>query len=239
MPPLIPDPVITMIHPSQYERLSPQEAIAIQNELRGDITLEPLSHPVGLIGGADISFNKFSEIVYAGIVLLQFPELRVVHTESVVSRTRFPYIPGLLAFREVPALYEVWEKLPQKPDVLVLDGHGIAHPRRMGIAAHFGVVARSPTIGCAKSVLVGKYEEPEDRPGATQPLVYQQEEIGTVLRTKKKCLPVYVSPGYGITMSESVDLIIKCTRNYRIPEPTRLAHLLVNQTRQEHMDMEK
>lgn len=224
-----------MIHPSQYERLSAREAIALQQQLRSEIVLEPLQQPVRVIGGADISFNKYSETIYAGIVLLRFPDLQVIHTESVVSRTRFPYIPGLLAFREVPALYEVWEQLPQKPDVLVLDGHGIAHPRRMGIAAHFGVVAGAATIGCAKSRLVGHYEEPEDAPMAESVLMHQNEAIGTVLRTKKRCLPVFVSPGYGITMAESVNLIRNCTGRYRIPEPTRLAHLLVNKVRTEHM----
>lgn len=224
-----------MIHPSQYEGLSPKDAVALQQQLRSEIVLEPLPGPVRIIGGADISFNKYSEVIYAGIVLLRWPDLQVIHTESVVSRTRFPYIPGLLAFREVPALYEVWEKLPQKPDVLVLDGHGIAHPRRMGIAAHFGVVVKSPTIGCAKSLLTGRYEEPEDRPMAESPLMHQNELIGTVLRTKKRCLPVFVSPGYGITMAESVDLIRNCTGKYRIPEPTRLAHLFVNSVRTTNM----
>lgn len=225
-----------MISPSRYEQLSPREAVALQQELRQRIVLSPLKEEPRWIGGADISFNKFSEIVYAGIVLLKYPEMTVVHTASTVSRTRFPYIPGLLAFRELPALFEVWERLPQKPDVLVLDGHGIAHPRRMGIAAHFGVVSGTPAVGCAKSLLTGRYGELGDEPLSVQPLMDGNEEIGRVLRTKRKCLPVYVSPGYGITMDESEALIRNCVRKYRIPEPTRLAHLLVNEVRKGDKD---
>lgn len=214
-----------------YNSLSPTEAVALQKELRQQIALIPLQHPVKTVAGADISFNKYSEIVYAGIVVLNYPDLQVIHTATAVATTKFPYIPGLLAFRELPALMEVWQKLEIKPDVLILDGHGIAHPRRMGIATHFGLVADTPTIGCAKSLLTGKYEEPGILPLATSPLMDKQEEIGKVLRTKNKCKPVYVSPGHKITMLESLDVIAQCIRKHRIPEPTRLAHLLVNKIR--------
>lgn len=215
----------------EYDRLSPSEAIALQQELRQKITLKPLEKPVSTIAGADISFNKYSTTVYAGIVVLSFPDLQVIDKASVTDTTEFPYIPGLLAFREVPALSKAWEKLSTKPDVLVLDGHGIAHPRRMGIATHFGVVMQTPTLGCAKSLLTGRFKEPDNEPGSYTDMVHQNEVIGKVLRTKKNCKPVFVSPGNLITMEESIDLILQCIRKYRIPEPTRLAHNYVNEVR--------
>lgn len=216
---------------TNYNDISPAEAIAIQQELRDKIQLTPLMNPVKTIAGADISFNKYSDTVYAGIIVLSYPDMKPIDESTIVATTRFPYIPGLLGFREIPALVEAWNKLETKPDVLVLDGQGIAHPRRMGIATHFGLVAKTPTIGCAKSLLTGKYEEPEDAPGATSPLNDKGEIIGTVLRTKRKCKPVYISPGHLITLEESVDIAMKCITTYRIPEPTRLAHLLVNRVR--------
>src|ERR1700712_4724244 len=159
--------------PLNYNHLSPAEAVAIQKELRQQLNLSPLQKEITTIAGADISFNKYSTTVYAGIVVLQFPSLQVIETKAVVDITEFPYIPGLLAFREVPALSKAWEALTIKPDVLVLDGHGIAHPRRMGIATHFGLVMQTPTIGCAKSVLTGKFIAPPNEPGAYTDLIHQ------------------------------------------------------------------
>jgi Deoxyinosine 3''endonuclease (endonuclease V) len=220
----------TMIS-TNYNNLTPSEAVALQKELRDKVQLTPLQHPVKTVAGADISFNKFSEIVYAGIIVLSYPDMQPIAQSGVVTSTKFPYIPGLLGFREVPALVEAWNKLDTKPDVLILDGHGIAHPRRMGIATHFGLVAHTPTLGCAKSLLTGKYEEPGQLPGSTSPLVDKGEIIGEVLRTKLKCKPVYISPGHLITQGQSLEIIKNCIGKYRIPEPTRLAHLLVNQLR--------
>lgn len=217
--------------PIQYDHLTPAEAIALQQELRTKIHLKPLEKPVTTIAGADISFNKYSTTVYAGIVVMSFPELQILDKAAVTGITEFPYIPGLLAFREVPALSKAWEKLSIKPDVLVLDGHGIAHPRRMGIAAHFGVVMQTPTLGCAKSRLTGRFEEPANEPPAYTDLIHQHEIVGKVLRTKKNCKPVFISPGNLITMEESMELILQCIRKYRIPEPTRLAHNYVNEVR--------
>ncbi len=219
-----------------YNSISPAEAIALQQKLRDKIQLTPLGRPVSTIGGADISFNKYSEIVYAGIIVLSYPDLKPLAESTIVSSTKFPYIPGLLGFREVPALAEAWNKLSLKPDILMLDGQGIAHPRRMGIATHFGLITGISTIGCAKSLLTGKYEEPLDLSGATSALVDKGEVIGTVLRTKRKCKPVFISPGNLITLEESVDIVKNCVRTYRIPEPTRLAHLLVNRVRIEASD---
>jgi deoxyribonuclease V len=216
---------------TDYNQLTPAQAITLQRELKERVRLQPLLKQVHTIGGTDISFNKNSTTVYAGIVVLSFPDLQVIHSATTITSVTFPYVPGLLAFREVPALLEVWSKLEVMPDVLVLDGHGIAHPRRMGIASHFGVIADVPTIGCGKSRLTGKYQEPAAVRFSTSDLVDKNEVIGTVLRTKLKCNPVFVSPGHNITMAESVEIIKQCTGKYRIPEPTRQAHLLVNQVR--------
>jgi deoxyribonuclease V len=216
---------------SDYENLSPAQAIAYQKELRQQIRIEPLDKPIRIIGGADISFNKYSEIVYAGIILLKYPEMIVISHASVISRTSFPYISGLLAFREVPALVEVWNRLEIKPDLLVLDGQGIAHERRLGIATHFGLVTDVPTIGSAKSRLKGRYEEPANEVFAQSPMYDGDEIIGTALRSKKNCNPIYISPGHRISMLQSVEVIKNCVRGYRIPEPTRQAHLLVNKVR--------
>lgn len=220
-----------IIDPSQYETLSPSEAVALQKELRQQISLQPLTEPIRFIGGADISFNKFEETVYAGIVVLKYPELTLVEKSSVVSSTRFPYVPGLLAFREIPAVLKVWEQLKIRPDVMMLDGQGIAHKRRMGIAAHFGLITDVPALGCAKSRLTGTYTEPGNTVFAESSLLDGAEQIGVVLRTKKNCKPVFVSPGNKINMSQSVAIVKSCITKYRIPEPTRLAHLLVNEVR--------
>lgn len=216
---------------TDYTHLSPAEATQLQAQLREKIQLTPVEYPIKTIAGADISFNKYSEVVYAGIVILAFPSMAILHRESVVTTTKFPYIPGLLAFREIPALAAVWNKLSEKPDVLVLDGHGIAHPRRMGIATHFGILAGIPTIGCGKTRLTGTFQPPADEQFTTSPLLYKGEQIGEVLRTKAHTNPVFVSPGNLTTQEQSTDIVKQCVRKYRIPEPTRQAHLWVNEVR--------
>ena len=213
--------------PANYEKLTAEQAIAYQHELRKRISIKPLDKEIKIIAGSDISFNKYEETVYAGIVLFNYPELKIIGTATAISRTSFPYISGLLAFREVPALLEAWDKLEIKPDVLVLDGQGIAHERRLGIATHFGLVTGATTIGSAKSRLAGKYEEPDNKLFAQSSMYDKGEMIGVALRSKKNCNPIYVSPGNNISMEQSVEVIKNCIRDYRIPEPTRQAHLLV------------
>jgi len=220
--------------PADYEKLTAEQAIAYQQELRKQISIKPFDREIKVIAGSDISFNKYEETVYAGIVLFNYPELKIIGTATAISRTSFPYISGLLAFREVPALLEAWDKLEIKPDVLVLDGQGIAHERRLGIAAHFGLITGATTIGSAKSRLAGKYEEPANKVFAQSPMYDKGEIIGMALRSKKNCNPIYISPGNNISMEQSVELIKNCIRGYRIPEPTRQAHLLVNKIRIEN-----
>jgi deoxyribonuclease V len=233
--------------------VTPSEAVALQKKLREKVVLQPLPKTIRHVAGADISFNRFSDVVYAAIVVLRLPELELVSSAGVVTKATFPYVPGLLSFRETPPLLEAWQKLKMQPDVLMLDGQGIAHPRRFGIACHIGLLLDLPTVGCAKSVLVGHYDEPAQEAGNTSPLIHKDEVIGAVVRTKNRVNPVYISPGYLADIPSAVGLALSCVKGYtaqqesgnlfdaqakpakgskyRIPEPTRQAHLLVNAMR--------
>ena len=214
-----------------YSDTSPKEAVALQKEMRSQLLLQSIDKQIRTVAGADLSFNRFSTIVHAGIVVLSYPSLEIIERKGATDITRFPYVPGLLGFKEVPALSLAWNKLETKPDVLLVDGHGIAHPRRLGIATHFGIVMNIPTIGCAKSKLVGDYAEPDNEAGASSELIHQNELIGTVYRSKKNCKPIFISPGHLITLEQSISLVSSCIRGYRIPEPTRLTHFFVNDVR--------
>ncbi|WP_234737008.1 deoxyribonuclease V [Tellurirhabdus bombi] len=218
--------------------VTPAEAVALQKELRSQIKITPLTKPPELIAGCDISFNKYETTVYAGIVVLRLSTLEVVEEAGVVSETEFPYVPGLLSFREIPSLLMAWQKLRSEPDVVMFDGHGIAHPRRIGIASHAGLFLNRPTFGCGKSVLVGKYEEPAPERGSWSPMTHYRELIGAALRTKNKVNPVYISPGHLIDLETAIDLTLRCDGGYRLPEPTRRAHLLVNALRRGERNVE-
>lgn len=211
-----------------YPDIDITAAKKIQEELRQKIRIVPYTGNINTVAGADISFNKYSTAVYAGVVLLSYPQLIPLTYSMAVAEVNFPYVPGFLAFREVPALLKAWELLPLKPDILVVDGHGIAHPRRMGIAAHFGALTGQTTIGCAKKLLFGKYQDPGNSPGDFAYLYDHDETIGTVLRTKKNVKPVFVSPGNNMDTEGSLQVMRNCMGKYRIPEPTRHAHNLVN-----------
>lgn len=221
---------------SLYTNITIPEATRIQNELRAKLDIAERELHISTIGGADISLNLYSTTIYAGIILLSFPQLLPIAYSLVKDETNFPYVPGYLAFREVPALMHVWEQMPLKPDVLVVDGHGIAHPRRMGIAAHFGTLSGQPSMGCAKKLLFGKYQEPDLNVGAYSPIYDKQETIGYAFRSKFRTAPVFVSPGHKLGMQNSLELIQQCIGKYRIPEPTRLAHELVNRFRKGELE---
>jgi deoxyribonuclease V len=221
---------------ARYEKLhewglTPREAVELQKQLRARVLVEPLAREVKTIAGCDISFNKYDPTIYAGIVVLRLPSLEVVEEVGVVSQTKFPYVPGLLSFRETPSLLEAWELLKAEPDAVMFDGQGLAHPRRVGIASHVGLMIGRPTLGCAKSVLVGKYEEPAEERGSWTPLVDKGETVGAAVRTKTRVQPVFVSPGHFIDLDASIDLVLRTDGGYRQPEPTRRAHLLVNALR--------
>jgi deoxyribonuclease V len=165
------------------------------------------------------------------------PQLRdgqdfsVLERRAAVAQVDFPYTPGLLSFREAPVLLDALAKLKHTPDVVMCDGQGVAHPRRLGLASHVGLFLDRPCVGCAKSKLTGKYEEPGPEPGSRSPLLYRGQVIGSVVRTKARALPLFVSPGHRIDLESSVRLVLGCCRGYRLPEPTRLAHLYVNEVR--------
>ena len=211
--------------------VTPQEAIAIQQRLRSQVIEEPITSPIRSVAGCDISFDKGSDIIYAGVVVLKLPDLNEVARGTAVTRVNFPYIPGLLSFRESPAVLEAWSHLQTTPDALMVDGQGLAHPRRFGIACHLGLLLDLVSIGCAKSLLVGRFEEPSPRAGSYSPLIDREETIGVAMRTEDHVSPVFVSIGHRVTLDDAVQLVLKCTKGYRLPEPTRQAHLLVNALR--------
>lgn len=211
--------------------VTPKEAMEIQRHLAGRVIVEKLARDVRYVAGCDISFDKGSDIIYAGIVVLKLPEFLEIDRATTAATVKFPYIPGLLSFRESPALLEAWKKLKVEPDLVMIDGQGYAHPRRLGIASHFGVLVDLPTIGCAKTLLVGKFEEPGETAGSYSPLTDGKEIIGVALRTQDGVNPVFVSIGHRINLEDAIDVVMRCTKGYRIPEPTRQAHILVNALR--------
>lgn len=213
--------------------VTPKEAIEIQKTLRDQVKIQKLSGTVRYIAGADMSFERFSNVVYAGFAVIDVKTLEVVGSSTVVTEAKFPYISGLFSFREVPPLLEAWKKLNVEPDVVVLDGQGIAHPRRFGIASHIGLVLDKPTIGCAKTILVGKYHDLPTYAGSTAPLMDRGEQVGMVLRTQNKVRPIFISVGHLIDLVDSLKVIKNTIGKYRIPAPTREAHLLVNKARVE------
>lgn len=213
--------------------LSPQEAIKLQEELKEKIILKKGFSKIKRIAGADISFSKKSNRAYAAVIVFSFPELKILDEEYTIGNLSFPYIPGLLTFREGPLLIETFKKIKIEPDVIIFDGQGIAHPKRLGLATHMGILLDKPTIGCAKSKLIGTYQEPEREKGSYSLLKDDGEIIGAVLRTKEDVSPVFVSPGHKIDLKSSIEIVLECLRGYRLPEPTRQAHLLVNRLRAE------
>ena len=216
--------------------LPPTEAVALQQQLRSQIRIEPLTQTPLTIAGCGISFNKFEETVYAGIVVLNLGTLETIEEAGVISMVSFPYIPGLLSFREIPSLLEAWAKLKTEPDVVMFDGDGIAHPRRIGIASHGGLFPDRPMFGCGKSVLVGKYDESAPERGSWSPMTHHKDVVGAALRTKNNVNPVYVPPGHLIDLETAIALTHRCDGGrrgfgYRTPEPIRRAHNLVNALR--------
>jgi len=177
------------------------------------------------IAGVDISVDRIRGVARGAVVVLSYPELRVVETRVVEGRVDFPYVPGLLSFREAPLTLAAFERLNIAPDLILFDGQGIAHPRRLGLAAHLGLFLDTPTIGCAKSRLCGSHRIPGLEAGSYAELVDGDEIIGAALRTKAGVKPVYVSIGHKISLESAIHWVTRCCRGYRLPEPTRLAHL--------------
>jgi deoxyribonuclease V len=211
--------------------VSLEEAIEIQNHLRSQLDLQSEPKRIETVAGIDVSYDKGSDWLFAAIVVMRLSDLQVLSAASATATVPFPYIPGLLSFRECPAVLQAWEKLTLIPDCIMCDGQGIAHPRRLGIASHLGLWLDMPSIGCAKSLLVGSYREPGPQRGSTEPLLHRKEQVGVILRTKDRVSPVFVSQGHKITLMKAIEVVLACCTKYRLPEPTRQAHLLVNEIR--------
>jgi deoxyribonuclease V len=217
------------------------QARQLQTELSGRIEHTPFDPGKNFIAaGLDCAFTSSGFYkpksednlkVIAAIVVMRIPEFEVIETASAVADVTFPYIPGLLTFREAPACIEAAKKIKSEPDLFIIDGQGIAHPRRIGIAAHLGLVFNRPTIGCAKSRLIGEYTEPPKKKGSFSLLKDGADVIGAVLRTRDSVKPVYISVGNKITLEDSIRLTLACTLRYRLPEPSRLSHQLVTELR--------
>jgi len=206
-------------------KVNTSEARAIQLRLARLVSRKNEVPRPRLVAGVDISAPRFQGKVRGTVVVLSYPELEVVEIGAVEQTVDFPYIPGLLSFRESPVILAAYEKLRSKPDLILVDGQGIAHPRRFGIASHLGVLLDVPTIGCAKSLLCGTHDVLGPEAGSTAGIEHQGEIIGMALRTKTNVRPVFVSIGHKVDLAAAVSWVSRCCRGYRLPEPTRLAHL--------------
>ena len=193
----------------------------------------PLSRSARRIAGADVTVTRDGRSLIAGIVVCDRMSGEILERVSARREAVFPYVPGLLSFREAPAVLAAMRKLRTRPDVVLFDGQGLAHPRRLGLACHVGLFADLPSVGCAKSRLIGRHDEPGPRKGDWATLVDADEEIGRVVRTRDGVKPVYVSVGHLLRLEDAVWLVLACCTRYRLPEPTRLAHQYVTRMRKE------
>lgn len=212
--------------------LSVDEARALQPRLAEKVLDQTTFDPAAVetVAGVDVAFRK--GVAHAAVVVLSYPDLRPVDKAVGQATVTFPYVPGLLTFREGPSVLQALERLTTWPDLLIFDGQGVAHPRRIGLAAHIGVILDHPSIGCAKSRLIGTYDEPGGAVGDWTPLTDKGETIGAVVRTRAKVKPLFVSTGHRVDLATAVAVVLGCTRGYRLPETTRLAHKLASETGQ-------
>jgi deoxyribonuclease V len=217
-----------LIHDLHSWNVSPAEAIALQSRLAAQITRIDDFGAIDHIAGIDAGFEDEGRITKAAVCVLSLHDLRTVETVIVRRATDFPYIPGLLSFREIPAILEALKQLRTEPDMLFCDGQGRAHPRRLGIASHLGLLTDLPSIGIAKSLLCGRHAPVGDEKGSTAELVHKNETVGVALRTRSGVKPVYISPGHKISLQTAVEYVMLCVTRYKLPEPTRLADKLAS-----------
>lgn len=208
--------------------MTPRDAIALQKRWSKRVITQDRFAEVTSVAGVDVGFEDQNRITRAAIVVLSFPELQPIDSALVKQPTTYPYIPGLLSFREMPAILKAYQQLQIQPDLLLCDGQGIAHPRRFGIACHLGVWLDVPAIGVGKTRLTGTYSEPANVKGEWQPLEDRGERIGAVLRSRQGVKPIYVSPGHRISLESSVAWVMRCITRYKLPETTRQAHSLAS-----------
>ena len=218
--------------PKSWPRTA-RAAIAAQTGLAARVRQTTPSRPLRCVAGLDAAFSLDGRHCIGGVVLWDTKAQTILEAHTAVRPVRFPYVPGLLSFRELPALLAALRKLKCNPDVLMCDGHGLAHPRRFGIACHLGVICGLPAIGCAKSLLVGHHASVGARRGSRSPLLHKGDIVGTVLRTQTSVRPVFVSIGHSMTLGTAERIILKCVSRYRLPEPTRLADHLVAKAKRE------
>jgi deoxyribonuclease V len=211
--------------------MSPKEARLLQVELAGRVRMEPLPENFSTLGAADIAYVAVTNQLVATILTFEWPNLTLIEASHVVAPIEFPYIPGLLSFREVPPLLKAHKKLQHPPEVLLCDGQGIAHPRRLGLASHLGLCLGIPTIGCAKEILCGNHDDLELRRGSSVPLYFRDEIVGWVLCSRDGIKPIYVSPGHLSDLESSKRLICRSLGRFRIPEPLRQAHNMATRLR--------
>lgn len=225
--------VLCSILNRQYEHswdLSPSEAIALQKKLSAHIIIAGRPSKLTLIAGVDIAFDKSANLGFCGILIFRYPSLEIIEERFGCDHLTFPYVPGLLSFREAPLILKLFETIRNTPNCVIFDGQGIAHPRRFGVASHAGLLLGLPSIGCAKSRLFGSYNEPAMNEGSRSYIVDNEDEpIGIVLRAKENTRPVFVSPGHLVGIEEAADIVYSCADGYRIPAPTRLAHIRVGE----------
>lgn len=210
---------------------TPKAAIALQCALAGGVVQRPIVVMPRLIGGLDCAFSRDERTIFAAAVTWDAVEQRVVEQRVVRRALRFPYVPGLLSFRETPAILGAFSRLRTRPEVVLCDGQGLAHPRRLGLACHVGLWLERPTIGCAKSRLCGEYDEPGAARGDWRPLRLRGDVVGGVLRTRERVKPMFISPGHACDVESAIRIVLAATTRYRMPEPTRLADQVVNAAR--------
>jgi deoxyribonuclease V len=216
--------------------LSYTEAAQLQRKLAGKVRFTPLKKEPKLVAGLDCAFSKDGQRIVAAAVVLRLPDFELIETKTAARQASFPYIPGLLSFREAPVCIAAVEKLKTEPDIFIIDGQGIAHPRRLGLAAHLGLFFDTPTIGCAKSRLIGEFVPPPIKKGSYSPLKIARDQrpatgdeiIGAVVRTRTSVKPVFVSVGNKCRLEDAIRITLACTSKYRLPEPARLAHQMVS-----------
>ncbi|MFY9269912.1 MAG: deoxyribonuclease V [Candidatus Manganitrophaceae bacterium] len=218
--------------------VAPQEAIEIQNRLRSQLILDRAPGEIRTLAGVDVSNDPGSNRLFAAVVVFDLTQhglksFPVMEIQTASLEVPFPYIPGLLSFREIPVVLKAWKKLQNRPDGLIVDGQGIAHPRRFGIASHLGLLVDLPSIGCGKSRLIGTHADPGVSRGDWTPLIDRGERIGAVVRTREGVAPVYISPGHKMTLPRAIEIVLSTLTRYRLPEPIRAAHREVNAARRE------
>ena len=205
-----------------------KKAVELQRQLAEKVRFVPMTKKVRIIAGLDCAFSKDGKKIFAAAVVMKRPDFEVIEVRDACLEVHFPYVPGLLSFREAPVCIAAVGKLRTEPDIFIIDGQGIAHPRRLGLASHLGLFFDRPTVGCAKSPLTGTFENPPAQKGTYRLLEDKGQTIGVVLRTRTNIKPVFVSVGHKCQLKDAIEIVLACTTQYRLPEPTRLAHQIVS-----------